>query len=171
MSPVQQKNMFDIQNCFCCFSCISVFLFLSYVLTHVQSSILIQKLCWLFTATFQTTDEHLLTMCFGTAPRKSKQSWWFFLLNLRQVLLHYCSEVRDWRRLDRHKGLLAMFSFHFPVSKHLYCVLQILQNLARTRLETITPFWRSRSDNRGICEFEVLMGEKSIMGIEKKNEI
>ena len=50
----------------------------------------------LFTETFQITNEHL---CFGTATRESKQSWSFFLLNLRQALLHYCSEVRDWRRL------------------------------------------------------------------------
>ena len=53
----------------------------------------------LFTATFQTTDEHLLTMCFGTVPRENKQSLSFFLLNLRQALLQYCSDVTDWRRL------------------------------------------------------------------------
>ena len=82
----------------------------------------------LFTATFQTTDEQLLTMCFGTTPRKRKQSWSFFLLNLRQALLHYCSEVRDCQTArffvnDRHKGLLTVLPFHFSVSKHLYRVV------------------------------------------------
>ena len=32
----------------------------------------------LFTATFETTDGHLLTMCFGTAASENKESWSFF---------------------------------------------------------------------------------------------
>ena len=32
----------------------------------------------LMSATFQTTDGHLLSMCFGTAPSESNESWCFF---------------------------------------------------------------------------------------------
>lgn len=130
----------------------------------------------LFTATFQTTDGHLLTICFGTAPRESKQSWSFFLLNLRQALLHYCSEVRDCRRLVFLWVIdtkVCLQRFHsISRSQNIYTVsLHILRNLVRTRLKTVTPFLASsRSVNGGICEFEDLLGEKSIVGREKRKK-
>ena len=89
----------------------------------------------LMTATFETTDGRLLTMCYGTAPSESNQSWSFFLLNLRQALQKYCHSLRSYDQVvfmsDRHKGILNGVSTHFPSSKHLYCIFHLLLNLSR----------------------------------------
>ena len=95
----------------------------------------------LMTATFETTDGRLLTMCYGTAPSESNQSWSFFLLNLRQALQKYCHSLRSYDQVvfmsDRHKGILKGVSTHFPSSKHLYCIFHLLLNLSR---RSILPY-------------------------------
>ena len=101
----------------------------------------------LLSATFQTTDGHLLTMCFGTAPTESMESWSFFLVNLRQALLQYCPDIKDLSQLvfmsDRHRGLLAGIPLHFPSAKHLFCVVHLLRNLNPGGKMPVTPFWQA----------------------------
>ena len=93
-SAKKKTCLYDIQSCFCCKSLHFSFSFLVICLDTCTIKCSHTEAVLLFTETFQITNEHL---CFGTATRESKQSWSFFLLNLRQALLHYCSEVIDWR--------------------------------------------------------------------------
>ena len=95
----------------------------------------------LLTASYGTTNGHLLSMCFGTAPTESNESWGFFLLNLRQVLCRYAV---DWSKVvfmsDRHRGLLHGVKTHFPESRHLFCVVHLLRNIFGAGLKT-SFFW------------------------------
>ena len=87
----------------------------------------------LLSASFKTTENHLLPMCFGTAPSESNWSWNFFLCNLRQVLVEFCPEIHDFRNIlfmsDRNKGLLNAVPAQFPESLHHFCTVHLLSNL------------------------------------------
>ena len=87
----------------------------------------------LMSASFMTTEGHIMPMCHGTAPKETISSWCFFLVNLRQVLEKYCPEIDDWSKIafmsDRHQGLLSGVAWHFPGSHHLYCATHILRNI------------------------------------------
>jgi len=82
----------------------------------------------LMSATFKTTDGHLLTMCYGTASCENNQSWCFFLMNLRQVLKKYCPKI-VWSKIvfmsDRNPSIIMAVKAHFPESYHLYCCVYI----------------------------------------------
>jgi len=99
----------------------------------------------LLAATFQTTEGHLLSMCYGTAPGESIESWCFFLMNLRQVLRKDCPQI-DYRSIvfmsDRHNGIIKGVEQHFPESKHLFCVMHLLRNLYTSRMQ-IATFWEA----------------------------
>jgi len=87
----------------------------------------------LMTASFKTTDGHLLTMTYGTAPSETIESWCFFVINLRQVLKKYCKDVNIWNNIsfisDRNPGILTGVRKHFPEAHHLYCAVHILRNV------------------------------------------
>ncbi len=87
----------------------------------------------LMTATFLTTNGHLISMCYGTAPSETVDSWCFFLKNLRQVLHIFCSDVLEWNNIvifsDRHNGIVAGVKKFFPEANHLYCVMHLLRNV------------------------------------------
>ena len=97
----------------------------------------------LLAATFQTTDGHLMPMCYGTAPSESDASWGFFLVNLREALMRFC-EPLEWNRIvfmsDRHPSIAKGIKAHFPDSHHLFCVVHIHRNLACHRPDN-TAFW------------------------------
>jgi len=99
----------------------------------------------LMTATFQTTDGHLLSMCFGTAPSESDESWCFFLGNLRHAIHSYCENI-DWSRTvfmsDRHKSIIKGVRLFFPESKQLHCVFHLLQNIFKPGM-SVTAFWKA----------------------------
>ena len=100
----------------------------------------------LLTATFQTTEGFLLTMCYGTAPSESNESWLFFLINLRHVLRKFCSSRIVWRKLvamsDRHQGLLNGVKVVFPEALHLYCTVHILRDILKKGLVE-GDFWNA----------------------------
>ena len=55
----------------------------------------------LLTATFQTTEGHLLTMCFGTASGESIESWGF---KSSETNAHQLNIGQSFFMSDRHKG-------------------------------------------------------------------
>ena len=97
----------------------------------------------LLTATFQTTEKRLLTMCFGTAPNETNESWGFFLLNLRQALQTFRLRI-DYTQIvfmsDRHPGIINGVRSIFPKSKHLYCTVHLERNLSAQEKQRIS-FW------------------------------
>ena len=99
----------------------------------------------LFTATFETTDGHILTMCYGTAPSESNESWGFFMLNLRHVLYKFAG-ITDWRQIifmsDRHKSIERSIEVHFPGAFHLYCALHIMRDIFPGQ-EHVPVFWQA----------------------------
>ena len=99
----------------------------------------------LMSATFQTTDGHLLSMCFGTAS-ESNESWCFFMMNLRQALTKYCTTMPSYRQIvfvsDRHKSIVKGVEAFFPESKHIYCVVHLKRNITSSGLES-KFFWRA----------------------------
>ena len=99
----------------------------------------------LMSASFKTTENHLLPICFGTAPAESNLSWNFFLCNLRQVLTEFCPQIHDFRNIilmsDRNKGLLNAVPTQFPESLHHYCAMHLLGNIKGNVKECY--FWKA----------------------------
>ena len=85
----------------------------------------------LMTASFMTTEGHILSMCHGTAPRETINSWAFFLRNLRQAMTFFCGDF-DWKNIvfmsDRHDGIISGIKNVFPESHHFFvsCIFFVM---------------------------------------------
>jgi len=91
-------------------------------------------------------------MCYGTAPSEKFDSWCFFLINVRQVLIKFCPEVNVWGKIpfmsDRHPAIKSAIEKHFPNAHHLYCAVHILRNV-NVRGINVYQFWQAVE---AICE-------------------
>ena len=99
----------------------------------------------LMTASFMTTEGHILSMCHGTAPSETIESWAFFLTNLRQVVTLFCGNI-DWSKIsfmsDRNQGILSGVNKFFSESHQLFCVIHLLRNV-NTKGMDIVKFWEA----------------------------
>ena len=121
----------------------------------------------LLAATYSTTENSLVTMCYGTAEKETESSWKFFLINLRQTIKTFCPSI-EWKKLvfmnDRHIGILKGVKQYFPECHHLYCTYHILGNL-NLKHPKIDYYWKA-VDAKSEDVFNQYC--KMIIGKEKK---